>query len=109
MLPMTIALIGVAAALVLLARTGRVEERHVLLWLATLGGAVVAASPLVRPVLARALGVEAGHVAPAAAVAAAVILGLYAYTTLARLGRQNRLLAQRVALLEESGDEGRRT
>lgn len=87
------------------------EERHALWWA---GVAVAVAGFSVSPAraaLAGAWSVDDAMVVAVAAIVGLVVLLALAFATLARLSAQNRVLAQRLALLEElraTTDEGGR-
>lgn len=94
-------MVAVAGALVLMVRARRLEERHAVLWITVAATSGVALVDPVRDRLADVLGVDAGEAALAVALAAALVLLLAAYAVIARLAGQSRVLAQRLALLEE--------
>lgn len=94
-------MVAVAGALVLMVRARRLEERHAVLWITVAATSGVALVDPVRDRLADVLGVDAGEAALAVGLAAALVLLLAAYAVIARLAGQSRVLAQRLALLEE--------
>jgi hypothetical protein len=109
MTPLTVSIVAAVASLVLLGvvfeliRSRRLQERYALLWLLT--GCVLLALSLWRGglnTIAGWLGVETYPPAVLFAIASLFILVvlLHYSTVISRLTDQNRILAQRLALLE---------
>ncbi len=109
MTPLPVSIGGFVASIVLLAivfeliRSRRLRERYALLWLLT--AAVMLVLSLWRSGVDTIAGLVGIHYAPAAlfALGALVIVAvlLHYSTVISRLSDQNRILAQRLALLEE--------
>jgi len=95
--------LAAAGALVLgLLRGGRLEERHALAWLGAAAAVCAAAAvPPLRDGLGDLLAGDAAVALLALATAALAALTLLAFAALTRVTRQARILAQRLALLEE--------
>jgi uncharacterized membrane-anchored protein len=103
--PALLAVVAAAGLLVLLVRARRLEERHAVLWIAV--ACVAAVTLAAGDPLADAVGVSRAEATLAVGLAAALVLLLAAYAVIARLAAQSRVLAQRLALLEErTGDRG---
>jgi hypothetical protein len=119
MTPLTVSVVAAIASILLLVvileliRSRRLQERYALLWLAT--GVVLLALSLWRGglnTIAGWVGVETYPPAVLFAIASLFILVvlLHYSTVISRLSDQNKILAQRLALLErrlrESVEEG---
>jgi hypothetical protein len=111
MTPLKISIAGAVASILFLLvifeliRSRRLRERYALLWLAS--GVVLLALSLWRSglnTIARWLGVETYPPAVLFAVGVLFVLAvlLHYSTVISRLSDQNTILAQRLALLEES-------
>jgi hypothetical protein len=109
MTPLTVSVVAAIASIVLLVvileliRSRRLQERYALLWLAT--GVVLLALSLWRGglnTIAGWVGVETYPPAVLFAIASLFILVvlLHYSTVISRLSDQNKILAQRLALLE---------
>jgi hypothetical protein len=109
MTPLTVSVVAAIASIVLLVvifeliRSRRLQERYALLWLAT--GVVLLALSLWRSglnTIADWVGVETYPPAVLFAIASLFILVvlLHYSTVISRLSDQNKILAQRLALLE---------
>ena len=116
MTPITVSIVAAIASLVLilvvleLIRSRRLRERYALLWLLT--GIVLLVLSLWRDglgTIADAVGVETYPPAVLFAVASLffVLVLLHYSTVISKLSDQNRILAQRLALLEHRLDTDR--
>jgi uncharacterized membrane protein YadS len=95
-------LVPVTALVLALLRAGRLEERHALAWLGAAAAVCgVAAVPAIRDRLGDLLAGDAAVAVLALASVALAALTLIAFAALTRVTRQARILAQRLALLEE--------
>src|ERR1700686_2490214 len=115
MMPLRVSIVAALAALVLLfvifelIRSRRLQERYAMLWLLT--AVVILVLALWRGLLSRIASTVGIAYPPSALFVLAaffiLLLLLHYSTVISKLSDQNRILAQRLALLEREVDEAR--
>jgi hypothetical protein len=116
MTPVRVSIVAALAALVLLfvifelIRSRRLQERYAMLWLLT--GVVILVLGVWRGLLSQIAGVVGISYPPSALFVLAaffiLLLLLHYSTVISKLSDQNRILAQRLALLEHELERARR-